>query len=202
MNQEQVHSNGSGGPSPISLPREHALELAEAVAKSLKGSAAPLTKTGFGAASPSFASFAGVLGELVEASSALREELEQMFARVARQYLVEQKLQAPSLDEFLIWLRGQGAATKGGTVVRAFWWGFHVEISHEDLQAFLSGAGSVNTIVATIGGGIPSPAQPWIVLIAGFIAGALSLLQGLDRGRGVYVSMTWFAPGAFVPTSV
>ena len=202
MSPEQIHSNGTGGAPSTLVPREHAVELAEAVAKSLKGSAEPVTKASFGAASPSFASLAGVLSQLVEASPALREELEQMVARVARQYLVEQKLEAPSLDAFLSWLRGQGAATKGGTVVRAFWWGFHVEISHEDLQAFLSGAGSVNTIVATIGGGIPSPAQPWIVLIAGFIAGALGLLRGLDRGRGVYVSMTWFAPGAFVPTSV
>lgn len=93
------------------------------------------------------------------------------------------------------------AQARGGTVTRAFWWGFHIEISHQDLQSFLSVANPINAIVATIGS-VTGPAAPFIALIAGFIAGALGLLAGLDRGRGVYVSMSWFAPGVFVPTSV
>src|SRR4051794_12794325 len=27
---------------------------------------------------------------------------------------------------------GAAGATRGGSVCRAFWWGFHVEVSHED----------------------------------------------------------------------
>jgi hypothetical protein len=92
-------------------------------------------------------------------------------------------------------------APRGGTVVRAFWWGFHVEISHQDLAAFLSTAAPINMIAAAIGP-VTGPAAPFVALVAGFIAGALELLRGLDRGRGVYVSMSWFAPGVFVPTSV
>jgi hypothetical protein len=60
----------------------------------------------------------------------------------------------------------------------------------------------INTIVSTIGGSIPSPAAPWIKLVALFIAGALKLLKTLDKGHGVYISMSWFAPGIFIPTSV
>jgi hypothetical protein len=93
------------------------------------------------------------------------------------------------------------AATRGGTIARAFWWGFHVEISHQDLLAFLDTATPINAIAAAIGP-VTGPAAPFVALIAGFIAGALELLRGLDRGRGVYVSMSWFAPGVFVPTSV
>jgi hypothetical protein len=93
-------------------------------------------------------------------------------------------------------------AAKGPTIVRAFWWGFHLEISHEYLLRFLNAADPINAVIGSIGGGIPSPAQPWIALAAAFIAGALKLLRTLDKGQGVYISMTWFAPGVFVPTSV
>ncbi len=27
-------------------------------------------------------------------------------------------------------------------------------------------------------------------------------LKGMDRGRGIYIGISWFAPGAFVPTPV
>lgn len=90
----------------------------------------------------------------------------------------------------------------GGVTVRAFWWGFHIEIDHPSLESILTSADAVNALVGMIGGAIPSPAQPWIVLAAQFVAGAHQLLRSLDRGQGVYISMSWFAPGIFVPTSV
>jgi hypothetical protein len=91
--------------------------------------------------------------------------------------------------------------SRGGTVVRAFWWGFHIEVSHGDLESFLNVANPINAVAAAIGP-VTGPAAPFVALAAGFIAGALALLRGLDRGRGVYISMSWFAPGIFVPTSV
>ncbi|ULR55594.1 hypothetical protein [Streptomyces deccanensis] len=94
------------------------------------------------------------------------------------------------------------AARGAGVTVRAFWWGFHVEIDHPTLGQILDSADTVNTLVGTIGGAIFSPAQPWIVLVAKFVAGAHQLLRGLDRGNGIYISMSWFAPGVFVPTTV
>jgi metacaspase-1 len=93
-------------------------------------------------------------------------------------------------------------ANRGGTVVRSFWWGFHIEVSHEDIQAFLASADPINAVIGAVGGGIPSPAAPFIALAAAFVAGALGLLRTLDQGSGVYISMSWFAPGVFVPTTV
>ncbi|MEV4364395.1 hypothetical protein [Nonomuraea sp. NPDC049625] len=90
----------------------------------------------------------------------------------------------------------------GGTVVRAFWWGFHVEIGHDDLETILKSADMVNATVAAIGGNIPSPAAPWIKLLAPFVAAVHERLRAMDRGCGIYVSMSWFAPGVFIPTSV
>ncbi len=89
-----------------------------------------------------------------------------------------------------------------GTVVRTFWWGFHVEFGHDDLESVLTAADAVNRVVSLIGGNIPSPAQPWIRLLAPFIASVHQGLRGLDQGCGIYVSMSWFAPGVFIPTTV
>lgn len=91
---------------------------------------------------------------------------------------------------------------RGGTVCRAFWWGFRVQIAPRDLRYFLRGSSAVSNLVGAIGGGIPSSAAPWIALAAVIVAAILQLLRSVDRGRGIYVSMSWFAPGIFVPTRV
>jgi hypothetical protein len=65
----------------------------------------------------------------------------------------------------------------------------------------VSVANPINAIVAAIGP-VTGPAAPFVAIAAGFVAGALALLRGIDRGRGVYVSMSWFALGVFVPTTV
>jgi hypothetical protein len=153
---------------------------------------------------PSFGAVAAGLDALVKSEPALQSALEELLARTLRQVLASTPGAVPAMDSILSMFKdGQiGTKSKGGTVARAFWWGFHIEISHEDLDVFLAVGSTVNTIVGAIGGGIPSPAQPFIVIAAEFVKGALGLLKSLDRGRGVYISMSWFAPGVFVPTSV
>lgn len=150
----------------------------------------------------SFAGFASSLDALVASNEELRAAVEATMVRSARQALASSDAAVPSTQDMAALLRSGGLTAKGGTVVRAFWWGFHIQVSHEDLEAFLGGANAVNTIVDMIGGNIPSPAAPFIRLAALFVAGALQLLAGLDRGNGVYISMSWFAPAVFVPTSV
>lgn len=95
-------------------------------------------------------------------------------------------------------------AAQGRTVVRAFWWGFHVEISHPDLQQIVNSPDPISVAQRLIrSGNIPGAVVPFIGAVISFIVGnALKLLQGLDQGRGVYISMSWFAPGVFVPTTV
>ncbi|QSQ14532.1 hypothetical protein [Myxococcus landrumensis] len=39
------------------------------------------------------------------------------------------------------------------------------------------------------------PAASFVSLAAAFLAGALQLLRNLDKGNGVYLSMSWFVPG-------
>lgn len=149
----------------------------------------------------SFASFATAIDNLVSTSPELRRLVEDVMARRARSALVDADIALPSQTEFLSWFRST-AISRGSTVVRTFWWGFHVQISHEDLQAFLNTAEPVNALIGAIGGGVPSPAAPFISLAAAFVSSAFELVKTLDRGSGVYISMSWFAPGVFVPTSV
>ncbi|MFN0249067.1 MAG: hypothetical protein ACKV2T_19440 [Kofleriaceae bacterium] len=132
----------------------------------------------------------------------VRASVEEAMARAAREALAKHVYQVPSQADFLAMLRAPAVRSRGGTVARAFWWGFHIQISREDLMTFLSAADPINAMIGTIGGGIPSPASPFIAIAAAFVAGALGLMRSLDRGRGVYVSMLWIAPGIFVPTSV
>jgi hypothetical protein len=89
-----------------------------------------------------------------------------------------------------------------GVAAHVYWWGFNIEISHSALDTFINSAEPINTIISTLGGSTSGAAAPWIKLAAVFIAGALKLLKTLDKGRGVYISMSWFAPGIFIPTSV
>jgi metacaspase-1 len=90
---------------------------------------------------------------------------------------------------------------RGGTVVRAFWWGFHIQFSSQDLKTFVTVGGSVSAIAAAIGP-VTGPAAPFVGLAAAFVAAGMGIMRSLDRGRGVYLSMSWFAPGIFIPTSV
>jgi hypothetical protein len=193
--------SAGNGNATIAQPAEDLTPaIAQHVLRSLRGTtvrapSAPAT-------SQTWSSFASALEKLIAASPDLKGALEEMMARAIRQSLAARDVAVPSADDLLQGLRGPELLARGGTVVRAFWWGFHVQISHEDLMAFLGAAEPINAVIGAIGGGIPSPAAPFIALVAGFIAGALGLLRSLDRGKGVYVSMSWFAPGIFVPTSV
>lgn len=150
----------------------------------------------------SLVDFATTLEALASQSPALMAQLEELMARLAREHLTSTDLAAPSKADFLAMLSTQFPASRGGTVVRAFWWGFHIQISHEDLEQALGAADVVNKLVGLIGGSIPSPAQPFIVLAAQFVATAIGAVRGVDHGNGIYLSMSWFAPGVFVPTSV
>lgn len=153
-------------------------------------------------AAGAFAGFATQLEELVTSSPELLEFMRASIAKNLRSTIGSMTGKSPSLEEVAAMLEGSTISSKGGTVVRTFWWGFHIQVSHEDLQTFITTATTVTAILGLIGGLVPSPAQPFLAAAAAFIAGALQLLASLDQGKGVYISMTWFAVGAFVPTTV
>ena len=75
-------------------------------------------------------------------------------------------------------------------------------LSHADVQSFLSFVDPTGPVAAFFRRILPQDYARWIDVVAPYVTGALGLIRGVDRGRGVYISMSWFAPGVFVPTSV
>lgn len=89
----------------------------------------------------------------------------------------------------------------GPAIVRTFWWGFHIEISNETIQSLLSAVDPINKFIVqtcTSSG----PAAPYIPIAAAFLAGSLGSIKETDQGKGIYLSMSWFAPGIFIPTGI
>jgi hypothetical protein len=101
--------------------------------------------------------------------------------------------------------RGTSSApVRGGTVARAFWWGFHIQFSHEDVQVIITALDGAALLINLLSQGdiCPRPIRPFLPLVRIFLDVSRAVLQALDRGNGVYISMSWVAPGVFIPTSV
>lgn len=101
--------------------------------------------------------------------------------------------------------------------VSYFWWGFQVKLSSEAVRWYVGGentaaglsgvAGAVYPItdaaVALVAaGGSTGPGVVFFAVLAAYLVAEASLIQAADKGKGVYLSMSWFAPAVFVPTSV
>jgi hypothetical protein len=85
--------------------------------------------------------------------------------------------------------------------VHAYWWGFHLVVPEPVMTQWTAGGATVGGVIAAIAGAT-GPAAPFIAAAAAYVAAEFGLMKTVDKGRGVYVSMSWFAPGIFVPTSI
>lgn len=86
-------------------------------------------------------------------------------------------------------------------VARTYPWGFHIQLSHDEVTAVVDGATDINAMVDQAAVAIPPPAGPIVKTVAQFIKLALAILHAVDKGKGVYISMLWAAPGLFIPTT-
>ncbi len=93
-------------------------------------------------------------------------------------------------------------ATRGGSSAHAFWWGFNIQISHDDVTQILNVFDGLDQFIGAISAVLPSVIRPFLGVVKIFLEVSSAVLRAVDRGRGVYISMSWFAPGVFVPTSV
>jgi hypothetical protein len=193
----------NNGNVSVSSEQHLAPELTSAIAnsmlQSLRGNPPKPVNARSPAGPPSLAAFAIQLDELVSASPELRRAVEETISRSTRQVVAFGDAALPSTAEFLDSLRAAPVASRGGSSMRGDWWGFQIHVSHDDLDAFLKTAAPLVAISATLAAVIWPPAAPFIAAAAAFIAGILGLLKTLDRGNGVYISMSWLAAGVFVP---
>ncbi len=93
------------------------------------------------------------------------------------------------------------AAPTNRITVQAYWWGFHFVVPEPVMAQWTAGGTTLAGVVAAIAGST-GPAAPFVAAGAAYIAAEIGLMKAVDHGKGVYVSMSWFAPGIFVPTSI
>jgi hypothetical protein len=85
--------------------------------------------------------------------------------------------------------------------VEAFWWGFHFRIPEDLLSTWVAVGFSVGEILDVVADAT-GPAAPFVDLAATYIEEEFDVARRVDQGNGVFVSMSWFAPGLFVPTPI
>jgi hypothetical protein len=201
--QLEAHMNNGNGSalSEQHMDTDLTSAIANSMLRSLRGNQPEPISSRSPAGPPSLAAFATQLDELVSASPELRRAVEETISRSARQMVAFGDASLPSTAEFLDALRAPPITRRGGTSIRGDWWGFQIYVSHDDLNAFLATTAPLVAITATFAAVLWPPAAPFIAAAAAFVAGILTLLKTLDRGNGVYISMSWFAAGVFVPTT-
>lgn len=178
-----------------------------------------INKTGFtyGTAKPSYSNVNNnVTSGNPDTWSEIKKELEQLFPNFnfpnAQRDLAENFLSnypGTANDASLLMSNlnfGAGMndisrAATGAPIVRTFWWGFSVELSSQTINDLINVSDPINALLLLIAP-FAGAAGPFIVITAAFIAGILHILRSLDRGNGVYISMSWFAAGVFIPTTV
>jgi metacaspase-1 len=97
------------------------------------------------------------------------------------------------------------AQRSDGTTYRTFWWGFHLEIPQAELH-LLDGAGINHLAVARMIESVPQPmphrVAPHLGTLVEFVVTNFDSIKGIDRGAGVFISMSSFAPDLYVATAV
>jgi len=88
--------------------------------------------------------------------------------------------------------------------INVFWWGIQFVVEEPALKYVLSIdgiAGAVEGFLAAAAAAAP-PADLIVGALALYFAVEAAVITAVDQGKGVYLSMTWIAPGLFLPTSI
>jgi hypothetical protein len=111
-------------------------------------------------------------------------------------------LSAISADDAMALARAVKPALRGGNMTcRAFWWGFHLEIPHLELD-MLADAGVDHLAVRRMIEAVPPRVGPHLGTLVDFVVANFVAIKELDRGAGVFISMSSFAPDMYVATPV
>lgn len=113
-----------------------------------------------------------------------------------------QALAAPAVERRA--RRSRDTTSPISATCRAFWWGFHLELSHDALE-WLATAGSPQTLTRTFElllDEVPERAQPHLPALIEHVARELAEIYALNQGFGVILSMSAFEPDVFVAAAV
>jgi len=85
-----------------------------------------------------------------------------------------------------------------------FWWGLQIAVVESDLERIAASA-NIQLAAHQIASSVLTPlaiGEIFISEIASFLSINSLILHVVDRGNGVYITMSWLAPGIFVPTAI
>lgn len=86
--------------------------------------------------------------------------------------------------------------------VRMFWWGFHIELDPETVDAVLDADDVTTALVDRVAAAAPGPTIRWIPVAGRYAAESSALVRKANEGDGVRINMSWLAPETFVTTPV
>lgn len=85
--------------------------------------------------------------------------------------------------------------------VQTYGWGFHFVVPEALMQDW-TGAGLAVAEVVQFAATFAGPAAVFVEALGEYLEAEFDLAKAVDKGNGVYVSMSWFAPALFVPTPI
>jgi metacaspase-1 len=95
----------------------------------------------------------------------------------------------------------KGSARLGGLACRTFWWGFHLEMPHAEIEA-LAATGIDELSLVRMLEVVPRAVAPHVGSLVEYVVATFEHIKTLNRGAGVFVSMSSFAPDLYVVTAV
>lgn len=95
---------------------------------------------------------------------------------------------------------GPRAAAAPGDVItaKAFWWGWHLDVPHDQVEPLLSNTEKVAEIVETALHFIPEVGALVALALKAYFAVMRQVVEKVDKGNGVYLSQTWAIYAALI----
>ncbi|HLK90047.1 MAG TPA: hypothetical protein VKZ18_09135 [Polyangia bacterium] len=158
--------------------------------------------------------FVGLTGKLGEPAvrQALTTQIQAALAQVASQKVPQHvarggaapTVTAADIVAEIVKAAGEPNAVARGTITaQGFVWGFSLYIPEDQMGEILGGATTAAGVLAAVGGALSGTwAAPFIAVLAAYIVAEIAWMKSVDKGRGVAINMSWFAPGVFVPTAL
>ena len=93
-------------------------------------------------------------------------------------------------------------AVQDGVSVVSFWWGWQISFNETATRWIEGIAGSQSAafgLMAATSAALP-PLSIFSAAVSAWLATETAVIAAVDRGNGIYLSMSWIAPGMFIPT--
>jgi metacaspase-1 len=95
----------------------------------------------------------------------------------------------------------KGSPRLGGLACRTFWWGFHLEMAHAEIEELATGGMDELALVRMLEA-VPRAVAPHVLSLVAYVVATFDHIRTINRGAGVFISMSSFAPDLYVVTAV